>query len=218
MVRWGTTGNRTMACGFIWLSSQVPTCRRQRSETHNTIPRPGPSRSGSYRAAIAMTIRTLPRQPTQLSERRPRKAASSMNSSGTTTATVAWHDAGSRVGLSRLLVLLHGHLVRGRFPTEDTAAAKQMRLVEFAGDNFLQAGAGDVSLDLPRLIVEPPQRADLLFASKPGFLHSGFQHADRLVIDLERNRERVPVLAATRQRETARIRKTARRALHAFGD
>ena len=44
------------------------------------------------------------------------------------------------------------------------------------------------------------------------------QHADRLVVDLERHRERMAVLPAVREREPRRIVEPRRRAVHHFGD
>jgi hypothetical protein len=48
-------------------------------------------------------------------------------------------------------------------------------------------------------------------------LHGGFQHADGLIIDLDRHRVGVPVLAAMGQREPRRIGEAIRRAMHHLG-
>ena len=56
-----------------------------------------------------------------------------------------------------------------------------------------------------RLIVQPLERAEFFFAPELRAPDRGFQDTDRLVIDLERHRERMPVLAAVRKREPRRI-------------
>ena len=60
---------------------------------------------------------------------------------------------------------------------------------------FFQS-AGRHMLQPPRLIVEALQRRQLFLAPKLRRLHGRFQHADRFVIDLERHRVGVSVLAA----------------------
>jgi hypothetical protein len=55
-------------------------------------------------------------------------------------------------------------------------------------------------------------------APELGVLHRRFQHADGLVIDLERHRIGMPVLAAMREREARRIGEAVGRAVHHLGD
>ena len=49
---------------------------------------------------------------------------------------------------------------------------------------------------LSGLLVQPPQRAKFFITVKLRFLHGRFEHLDRLVVDLERHREWVSILAA----------------------
>jgi len=69
-----------------------------------------------------------------------------------------------------------------------------------------------------RLFVETPNGAQFLLVTETGLLDRGFKHSDRLVIDFERDREGVPVLAAMSEGETGRIGKTAWRAMDNFRD
>ena len=60
--------------------------------------------------------------------------------------------------------------------------------------------------------VELVRVADLRRVQRPP------QHRDRFVVRLQRHRERMPVLAAVREREARRIGEAARRAVHHLGD
>ena len=74
-----------------------------------------------------------------------------------------------------------------------------------------------MALERAGLVVEPPQCAELLVASELRLLNRRLPHLDGLVENLERHRERVPVLAAMRQREPPGIAEPARGAVHDFG-
>src|SRR5690349_17395047 len=97
------------------------------------------------------------------------------------------------------LVLLHIRL-RGRLPAEHAAAAIGMRHPAFLGDIIIHRRPLLAPLDPPRLIVQPPDRGKLLLAAEPGIADGGFQHADGLVVDLQRHGEGMPVLAAMGER------------------
>ena len=49
---------------------------------------------------------------------------------------------------------------------------------------------------LSGLLVQPPQRAKFFITAEFRFLHRRFEHLDRLIVDLERHREWVSILAA----------------------
>ena len=104
-----------------------------------------------------------------------------------------------------------GHIA---LPSEHRAAVERRRCRAFGGDEGFQRWAVGGSLQPARLVVETLQRAHLFVASKFCVLHRRFQHADGLVVDLDRHRVGMPVLAAMRQREARRIAgsDTARRA------
>ncbi len=73
-------------------------------------------------------------------------------------------------------------------------------------------------LEPPGLRVEPADRAHLLVVVELRLRHRRFQHADRLVVDAERHRKRVPVLAAMGKREAGWIGEAAGRAVDHLGD
>ena len=84
-----------------------------------------------------------------------------------------------------------------------------MRLIEFAGNDFLQAGSSYVSLKHPRLVIQALQCSKLFRSAKPGLGDSFFKYPNCFVIDFQGDWKRVPVLAAVGERETRRVRKTA---------
>src|SRR3954468_6761198 len=92
-----------------------------------------------------------------------------------------------------------------------------MRALAFTGDESLERRAARDLLELACLIVQPLERAKLLLATELSLLHGGFHDTDRFVIDLDRHRKRVAVLAAVRQREARRIAKPAGCAMHDLG-
>src|SRR5262245_15532817 len=97
---------------------------------------------------------------------------------------------------------------------EDGPAAVGGRALALLCNELGHARPGGMALELPRLRVEPLQGVKLLFAAKLGIADRGFQHPNRLVIDAQRHRERVPVLAAMGQRKPGRIAEPARRPVH----
>ena len=74
-----------------------------------------------------------------------------------------------------------------------------------------------MALELAGLVVEPPQCAKLLIAAQLRLLDGRLPHLDGLIENLERHRERMPVLAAVRKREPPGIAEPARGAVHDFG-
>ena len=85
------------------------------------------------------------------------------------------------------------------------------------GDEHVERRAGGGALQKPRLIVEALKSVQLFGLAKLGVLHRGFQDADGLVIDLDRHRVGMAVLAAMRQREARRILEAVGRAVHDLG-
>src|SRR5580692_6819210 len=75
-----------------------------------------------------------------------------------------------------------------------------------------------MALEPTRLVVEPLQRPELLLLPELGFLNRRLQRLNCLIVDAKRNRKRMPVLAAMRQRETGGIAEAIWRAMHDFGD
>src|SRR5215831_6032553 len=92
-----------------------------------------------------------------------------------------------------------------------------VRAGALVGDQRIEAGAAGMALERARLSIEAAQGTELLVAAESGALDRRFEHADGLVIDLERHRERLAVLAAMRKREPRRVTETIRRAVHHLG-
>ena len=93
-----------------------------------------------------------------------------------------------------------------------------MRAPELFHNEFLDGWTGGMPFELTGLLVQPPERAKFFITAELRFLHGRLQHVDCLVVDLERHREWVSVLAAMRQRKSSRIGETARRAVHHLCD
>jgi hypothetical protein len=102
-------------------------------------------------------------------------------------------------------------------PSEDGASVQEGRCASFILYVRLQRGAGRCPFQSPRLIVEPLERLHLLVAAEPGFLYSRLQNADRFIIDLDRHRKGMAVLAAMRERKPRRVLETVGRAMHHLG-
>src|SRR4029079_9892110 len=69
-------------------------------------------------------------------------------------------------------------------------------------------------LELPRLIVETLERGQSFLPTKRSLADRRFQYGDRAIINFERHRIGVTVLATVGERETCRIAEPARRAMH----
>src|SRR5947209_7667996 len=117
----------------------------------------------------------------------------------------------------RVLAALDDAL-RRRFVAEYTAPAVEMRALALLRDQLLDRWTFGELLQLPRLIVEPLERIELFALAELRFAHRRFEHTDRLVINLQRHRKRMAVLAAMRQRKTRWVGEAAGRAVHHLGD
>ena len=104
-----------------------------------------------------------------------------------------------------------------RLPSKNAAAAKGMREPPLLGDQIRQGRSGRASFDPPGLVVEPLDRSEDVVPPEPGLLHRRLHDVDRLVIDPERDREGMAVLAAMGERKARRIGETVRRAVNDFG-
>ena len=92
-----------------------------------------------------------------------------------------------------------------------------MREPPLLGDHIRQGRSARASFDPPRLVVEPLDRGEHFVPPEPGLLHRRLHDADRLVIDLERDREGMSVLAAMGERKASGIGESVRRAVNDFG-
>jgi len=70
-----------------------------------------------------------------------------------------------------------------------------MRATKLFRNEFLYRWTSGVSLELTGLLVQPPQRANFFITAELRFLHGRFEQLDCLVVNLERHREWVSVLA-----------------------
>jgi len=75
-----------------------------------------------------------------------------------------------------------------------------------------------MALDLSSLVVEPFERAELFRSAQFCLLDRRFHHLNGLVIDAERHREWMPVLAAMGDGESRRVGEAVRCAVHHLGD
>ena len=73
-----------------------------------------------------------------------------------------------------------------------------MRAIKLFRNEVRDGGTVCMPFKLSGLLVQPPQRAKFFITAKLRFLHGRFEHLDRLVVDLERHRKWVSVLAAVR--------------------
>ena len=71
-----------------------------------------------------------------------------------------------------------------------------MRAIKLFRNEVRDGGTVGVPFKLSGLLVQPPQRPKFFITAELRFLHGRFEHLDRLVVDLERHREWVSVLAA----------------------
>ena len=92
-----------------------------------------------------------------------------------------------------------------------------MREPPLLGDQIRQGRSGRASFDPSGLVVEPLDRSEDVVPPEPGLLHRRLHDLDRLVIDPERDREGMAVLAAMGERKARRIGETVRRAVNDFG-
>lgn len=105
-----------------------------------------------------------------------------------------------------------------RLGAKDASAAILVRSRPFVGEQGLDRRSGSVPLQLPCLFVQAPDRRQLFGLAEFGFLHGGFQHVDGTVIDLQRHRIGMPVLAAMSDREPRRIAEAIGRAMNDLRD
>src|SRR3954452_8561997 len=90
---------------------------------------------------------------------------------------------------------------RLRFPAEDAATSVCVRHTALLFDQRLDTWAFRMRFQPPRLRVQPLQRLQPFLAPEPGVAHGTLEHGDGVVVHLRRHRERMPVLAAVRERE-----------------
>src|SRR5438128_228150 len=95
---------------------------------------------------------------------------------------------------------------------EDGPPAIGGRPCPLARDEAVKGGPDSIALEEPRLAIEARDCAQFLVAAELGLADRRFEDADGLVIDFERYRERVAVLAAVGEREARRIAEPARAA------
>jgi hypothetical protein len=75
-----------------------------------------------------------------------------------------------------------------------------------------------VRFEHPRLCIETPDGGQGFARSEVRPHHGAFQHLDGGVVNLERNRKRMSVLATECERKARRVRKAGGRAVQDFGD
>src|ERR1700730_4572622 len=105
-----------------------------------------------------------------------------------------------------------------RLPAKDAAAAVCVRSLELGGYQPLQGRTLGHVLQPSRLLIKLPQRKQRVRLIELRLVDRATEHVDGLVVDLERDRERMTVLAAVGEGKTRRIAKSARRAVYDFGD
>ncbi len=93
-----------------------------------------------------------------------------------------------------------------------------MQVAALFGDQRLDRRRRGAAFEQPRLRVEALQRGKFFVAAELGLGDRRLQHGDRLVVDLDRHRERMAVFAAVGERMAGRIAEAARRAVQHLGD
>ena len=93
-----------------------------------------------------------------------------------------------------------------------------MRLRALLRKQALERRAFRRPFQLARFPVELLQCRQLLVLAELGALHGRFKNTDGFVVHFERDRKRMPVLAAVGDREACRIAEPARRAVDDLGD
>jgi len=88
----------------------------------------------------------------------------------------------------------------------------------FFRDQLLDGRTRSISLDQAGLLIQPPERAELLLSSEFRCINGGLQHAYRLIVDPQRHGEGVPVLPSVRERKSSRVGETIRGSVHDLGD
>ena len=88
-----------------------------------------------------------------------------------------------------------------------------MRIPPLLIEHRTKGWAGGAAFQPARLIIETLQCGKLFRAAEPSLRNRSLQHPDRLVIDRDRHRKRVPVLAAMRDRKARRVGKAVGRAM-----
>jgi len=94
----------------------------------------------------------------------------------------------------------------------------RVRIPPLSIEQLRKGWTGGAAVKPARLIVEAPQRSEFFFAAKPGLRDRRFQDPDRLVIDPDRHRKGMAVLAAVGEREARRVGKPIGRAVDDLGD
>src|SRR5438105_10342122 len=83
-----------------------------------------------------------------------------------------------------------------------------MRERALFGNQLLNRWTARVALKFAGLLVQPSQSAEFFILFKLRLPDGRLQHVDRLVIDLERHREWIPVLPTMRERKSRRVTET----------
>src|ERR1700722_7285094 len=104
----------------------------------------------------------------------------------------------------RLWLSLEGNHLQRWLPAEHAAAAVGMREPPLFGDHIDDRRSGRAALDPAGLVVEPLERGEPVVLAELRLLHGGLHDGDRLVIDLQRHREGMPVFSPMGAREAAR--------------
>src|SRR5215471_8418169 len=107
---------------------------------------------------------------------------------------------------------------RSSRPPKDRTALVGLRKPPFLCDKLLNGTTRSASFEETGLLIEPLQRAQLLLASEFCTPNGGLHHTYRLVIDPERHREGMPVLAAVSERKSRGISEAIRGTVHHLGD
>src|SRR5438128_2087369 len=103
-------------------------------------------------------------------------------------------------------------------PPEHAPSAVSAGIVTFSFEQVPDRRPGRRRLQAPSLLVEPLDRGELFRLAEFGPPHSGLHNLYRVVVDLGRDRERMPVLAAVGERVACRITEAAWRAVDDLGD
>lgn len=127
------------------------------------------------------------------------------------------HDQVDRLFLPRNRPTVIKTSRSGTFPSKNASAPIPMGLLALQRNQSFNRRTPCHALEPTRLLIKLSERKQGFVLAEFRLLNRRLEHANGLVIDLERNWERVPVLAAVGERKARRIAKAARRAVHDLG-
>ena len=93
-----------------------------------------------------------------------------------------------------------------------------MRPISLVRDQLLDRGTRSAPLKDPGLLIEPPERGELLVSAELRGMNGGLQHSYCFIINPQRHGEGVPVLPSVREGKSSRVSETVGSSVNDLGD